>query len=168
MGPALAGSVNDVEKLRETLNRKRKKYGDLRDLFLLGVLMPSTFADLAAVEKALFGDTALEYRLGERDREKWVRLRNGFWAGGSGPRAPWVSGLVTGFGILPGEPVASKWPRLWPNPWASNALDVELGLPRSVGTKEAQFAHEDEQSRQPRELFGLDPEWPGPEPPFMD
>jgi hypothetical protein len=166
-GPMLVGSVNDVEKLRGTLDRKRRKYGDVREPFLFAVLMPSTFADNSAVEKALFGDTALQYRMGERGNERWVRLRNGFWTREDGPRASWVSGVITGFGILPGALVATRWPRLWPNPWATVAMDAELPLPRSVGSMAGEFLHDEDGPRQPREFLGLDPGWPGPEPPFL-
>ncbi len=114
VGPVMVGNVNDTEKLRATLNRKRGKYGALREPLLLAVLMPSTFADLPAVEKALFGDTALQYYMGERGREQWVRPRNGFWIDKRGPRAQSVSGLITGFGILPGPELADRRPRLCP------------------------------------------------------
>ena len=122
VGPVMVGNVNDTEKLRATLNRKRGKYGALREPLLLAVLMPSTFADLPAVEKALFGDTALQYYMGERGREQWFRQHNGFWIDKRGPRAQSVSGLITGFGILPGPELADRRPRLWPNPWATNPL----------------------------------------------
>ena len=169
VGPAMVGNVNDTEKLRATLNRKRGKYGTLREPLLLAVLMPSTFADLPAAEKALFGDTALQYYMGERGREQWVRLRNGFWIDKRGPRAQSVSGLMTGFGILPGPEFANRRPRLWPNPWATNPLTESLQIPVSVGSTEAQFEHQaDEETSSPRELFGLRADWPGPEPPFLD
>lgn len=169
VGPAMVGNINDTEKLRATLNRKRGKYGNLGEPLLLAVLMPSTFADLAAVEKALFGDTALQYYMGERGRERWVRLRNGFWIDERGPRAQSVSGVVTGFGILPGGEFANRRPRLWPNPWATSPLAESLQIPVSVGSTDAQFEHQDdEQTRSPRAVFGLNEDWPGPETPFVD
>lgn len=168
MGPVMAGSVNDTEKLRSTLNRKRGKYGNLREPLLFAVLMPSTFADLPAVEKALFGDTALEYYLGERGRERWVRRRNGFWINEHGPCAQSVSGLVTGFGILPGAELANRRPRLWPNPWAAYPLAEPLRIPLSASTVQAQFEHQDDEAMlSPRTIFGLSSDWPGPEPPFV-
>lgn len=168
VGPVMVGNVNDTEKLRATLDRKRGKYGDLCEPLLFAVLMPSTFADLPAVEKALFGDTALQYYMGERGRERWVRLRNGFWIGERGPRARSVSGLVTGFGLLPGCELANRRPRLWPNPWAVHPLTESLQMPQSVGSTEAQFDHQDDESNaSPRAIFGLSSDWPGPEPPFL-
>jgi len=168
-GPAMVGNVNDTEKLRATLNRKRGKYGNLREPLLFAVLMPSTFADLPAVEKALFGDTALRYYMGERGRERWVRLRNGFWIDERGPRTQSVSGVVTGFGILPGAEFANRRPRLWPNPWAASPLTESLQIPVSAGSTEAQFEHQDdEETPSAREVFGLSADWPGPEPPFLD
>lgn len=168
VGPGMVGSVNDTERLRATLDRKRSKYGDLQAPLLIAVLMPSTFADLDAVEKALFGDVALQYYVGERGRERWVRRRNGFWLGERGPRARSVSGVVTGFGILPSADIATKLPRFWPNPWATRPLAESLDMPRSVGTTEAQFDHQDEDAFSPRTLLDLSPEWPGPEPPFLE
>lgn len=168
LGPVMVGNVNDTEKLRATLNRKRGKYGNLGKPLVFAVLLPSTFADLPAVEKALFGDTALQYYMGKRGRERWVRLRNGFWIDERGPRAQPVSGLVTGFGILPGAEFANRRPRLWPNPWAAHALTESLQMPQSVGSTEAQFEHQDdEETPSPRAIFGLGSEWPGPEPPFL-
>jgi hypothetical protein len=168
VGPVMVGNVNDTEKLRATLNRKRGKYGELGEPLLLAVLMPSTFADLPAVEKALFGDTALRYYMGERGREHWIRLRNGFWLAERGPRAQSVSGLITGFGILPGPELANRRPRLWPNPWATNPLTESLPIPQSAGNTKAQFDHQDdEETPSPRDIFGLRADWPGPEPPFL-
>lgn len=168
VGPAMVGNVNDTEKLRATLDRKRGKYGNLREPLLFAVLMPSTFVDLPAIEKALFGDTALRYYWGERGRERWVRLRNGFWIDERGPRAQSVSGLITGFGILPGPELANRRPRLWPNPWAANPLTEALPVPLSAGSTEAQFEHQDDEATpSPRAAFGLSADWPGPEPPFL-
>jgi hypothetical protein len=168
LGPVTVGNVNDTEKLRATLNRKRGKYGNLREPLLFAVLMPSTFADLPAVEKALFGDTALQYSRGERGRERSGRLRNGFWIDERGPRARAVSGLITGFGILPGAEFANRRPRLWPNPWAANPLIEALQMPQSAGSTEAQFTHQDDdETPSPRAIFGLSRDWPGPESPFL-
>ena len=168
LGPVTVGNVDDTEKLRAALNRKRGKYGDLDAALLFAVLLPSTFADLPAVEKALFGDTALQYYMGERGRERWVRLRNGFWTDKRGPRAQTISGVVTGFGILPGADFANRRPRLWPNPWATNPLTEPLSMPKSAGSAEALFEHQaDEAMPSPREIFGLSADWPGPEPPFL-
>jgi hypothetical protein len=168
VGPVMVGNVNDTEKLRATLNRKRGKYGNLREPLLFAVLMPSTFADLPAVENALFGDTALQYYVGERGRERWVRLRNGFWIDERGPRAQSASGLITGLGILPGPELANRRPRLWPNPWAANPLTESLQMPQSVGSTQAHFEHQDdEDTPSPRAVFGLSADWPGPEPPFL-
>ena len=166
-GPMVAGTVNDVERLRATLDRKRKKYGATAEPLMIAVLLPSTFADLQTVEKALYGETALEYQIGTRGNERWVRIPNGIWRGPAGPRARHVSGLITGFGIQPGAAAATTWPRVWPNPWATRPLDVQLPLPYSVGTKDAQFHHDAWDAREPRDLLGIDDQWPGPEPPFI-
>jgi hypothetical protein len=166
-GPMMAGSVNDTEKLRATLKRKSGKYGVVQEPLVLAVLMPSTFADLKAVEKALFGDVALQYTMGQRGNERWVRLRNGAWLDKSGPRAQHVAGVITGFGLLPGETVASRWPRLWPNPWTELPLTLALPFPRSVGSTEAQFVHDAEPAEGPRGSLGLPDDWPGPDAPFI-
>jgi hypothetical protein len=167
-GPVLVGDVNDSEKLRATLNRKRGKYRNVHEPLLFAVLMPSTFADLPAVEKALFGDTALQYYMGQRGGEQWMRLRNGFWIDERGPRAQSVSAVITGFGILPGAELARRRPRLWPNPWAANPLTESLQIPQSVGSTEAHFEHQDdEDTPSPRSVFELGADWPGPEPPFL-
>jgi hypothetical protein len=46
-------------------------------------------------------------------------------------------------------------------------MDAELPLPRSVGSMAGEFLHDEDGPRQPREFLGLDPGWPGPEPPFL-
>ena len=169
LGPVMVGNVDDTEKLRAALNRKRGRYGDPGAPLLFAALMPSTFADLPAVEKALFGDTAWKYYTGERGRERWVRCRNGFWINEHGPRAQTVSGVVTGFGILPGAEFANRRPRLWPNPWAANPLTASLHMPHSAGSTEAQFEHQDDaEAASVRAIFGLSADWLGPEPPFAD
>jgi hypothetical protein len=165
LGPVTVGSVNDTEKLLAALKEKRGKYGSLDEPLLLAVLMPSGFADLPAVEKALFGDAALRY---DRSEPRHDRLASGFWISGDGPHAQSVSGVVTGFGILPGRALANRRPRLWPNPWAANPLTVSLQMPQSVGSPEARFEHQgDGETTSPRAVFGLSAEWPGPEAPFI-
>jgi hypothetical protein len=73
----------------------------------------------------------------ERGRERRVRLRNGFWIDERGPCAQSVSGVVTGFGILPGGEFANRRPRLWPNPWATSPLAESLQIPVSAGSTDA-------------------------------
>lgn len=169
-GPGTAGMVNDTEKLRGALNAKHRKHRGYEgsEPFLIAALMPSTFAGLDAVEKALFGDTALSYQVGQRGNERWVRLHNGFWTRQRGPRATWASAVITGFRIVPGAAVANQWPRLWENPWAAVPLAAELPLPRSAGCKAAQFSHDDADGPySPRALFDLPGDWPDPEAPFF-
>jgi hypothetical protein len=161
------GSVDTVDKLRATLDRKARKYGEQSEPFVVAVLMPSTFANLNAVERALFGDTGVEYVVGERGNERWVRVPNGFWMRPGGPRAAHVSAVITGFGILPGEAIAARWPRLWPNPHDDRPVGNGVPLPRSAGSVRAQFVH-DEERDPPAGLFGLEDGWPGPDPPFVD
>lgn len=169
-GPGTAGTVNDTAKLRGALDRKHRRYRhcEFAEPFVLAALMTSTFADLAAVEKALFGDTALAYHVGQRGRERWVRLPNGFWTRPDGPRATWASAVITGFQILPGAAAATAWPRLWTNPSAALPLVAELPLPRSSRAEDGSFSHDEAEGPYPfRDVFGLTREWPGPEAPFV-
>lgn len=165
-GSVEAGTVDTVERLRTTVERKASKYGQLREPFVIAVLLPSTFADRDSIEKALFGDTAVEYFMNERGNERWIRVPNGVWTRGS-RRGPQMSGLITGTRIMPGEAVARTWPRFWPNPHALRPVDLDLPLPRSVGSAAAQFVHDDD-GEPPRSFFGLEDGWPGPEDPFVD
>lgn len=86
-GPAVGGFVNDVEQLRATVKKKRGRYGSTRPL-VLTINCASSFMGTDDIAKALYGSTALEYTMGRRGEERWVRLRDGALMTERGPSVP--------------------------------------------------------------------------------
>jgi hypothetical protein len=71
------GAINDADKLKTAIRRKRKHYPPLDEPFVLAVLSMSSFAGARAFEEALVGSHAIEFAQNAPGRSKSVRLRDG-------------------------------------------------------------------------------------------
>jgi hypothetical protein len=149
--------------LERTLERKRRKYKPEEPLVFAGLLMSSV--DNEDIENALLGRIAWRFDPEDPAAEgEWVRQRNGFWMKGSRARGTRVSAVITGTSLMPWN-VATSWPWLWPNPWATYPLEVDLSLPTAISSEQGAVTYRD-RGVSPAELFGLPVDWPGPEPRF--
>jgi hypothetical protein len=152
-GPGSTGFVNDREKLRNALARKRKRHGDVDAPLVIAALAMSSFLDELDVTQALFGSEALEI-----DSGRLVRKPDGFWRGPRGASATPVSAVLVGSRIHPSS-FARTWPRLWLNPWADRPLQTDLPFPRAhVEAEKLVFTDE---TRPAYNVLGLPPDWPG-------
>lgn len=164
IAPGMSGFVNDVEMLRATLRRKRRRYGRPDVPIVTAVLLTSPTFDNEDIEQAVLGSLAVQVDPVVPARGCTVRLRNGFWMPGSRPRGTRVSAVLTGTNVMLWT-AASTWPRIWPNPWATHPLSVKLPFPNATADQEG-VVHYEEVSGTPAALLGLAEDWPGPEGPF--
>jgi len=158
------GYVNDVSKLRATLERKRSKYGRPDEPMVFAVLLMSSVVDNEDIEQALLGQIAWRFDPDEPTEGEWVRQRNGFWMKGSEAKAAQVSAVITGTGLMPWS-AAKVWPRLWPNPWATHPMASDLPLPFASADERGAVSYQDLDAS-PAHVLGLREDWPGPEDPF--
>lgn len=164
IGPMTTGFVNDVSKLKATLERKRSKYGKPEEPMVFAVLLMSPVVDNEDIEQALLGEIAWRFDPDEPSEGEWVRQRNGIWMKGSEAQAVQISAVITATGLMPW--VAAKiWPRLWTNPWASHPLDAKLPLSSAVTDEHGAVTYVD-LDESPASVLGLSDNWPGPEGPF--
>jgi len=163
-GPMTTGYVNDVRKLRATLDRKRSKYGNPSEPLVLAVLMMSPVVDNEDIEQALLGQISWSFNPEEPGDGEWVRQRNGFWMRGSEAQAMQISAVITGTGLMPWS-VTKIWPRVWPNPWATYPLETPLPLPTALADDRGSVTYEDREYS-PAKMLNLPGDWPGPEGPF--
>jgi hypothetical protein len=163
-GPMTAGYVNDVSKLKGSLNRKRSKYGRPNEPLVLAVLMMSPVVDNEDIEQALLGQTSWRFNPEDPGDGEWVRQRNGFWMKGSEAQAMQISAVITGTGLMPWS-AGKIWPRIWPNPWATHPLEIPLPLPTALADDRGAVSYEDRDGG-PAEVLHLSSDWPGPERPF--
>lgn len=164
MPPAAGGVVNNVEKLKGTLDRKRRRYGTPEEPIVAAVLLVSGMVDDEDIEQALLGGIAWQFNPSAPDRGRWVRQRNGFWVQGGRARGTRISAVLTGTGLMPYN-AASVWPRLWRNPWATRPLDAEFPFPTAAVDESGLVTYGDAKGT-PARLLGLAEDWPGPERPF--
>jgi hypothetical protein len=164
MGPSMGGAVNDVEMLGRTLERKRRKYGKPGLPLVFAVLLMSSFMENEDIEQALLGRIAYQFQVDSPEEGRWIRQRNGFWMQGARARGTRVSALLTGTNLMPWN-CNTIWPRLWPNPWAAEPLDVECDFPKGIANDRGLVEYE-EVGDEPGTLMGLPSGWPGPEAPF--
>jgi hypothetical protein len=165
--PAMAGFVNDKERVRKALNRKGGHYGLPDKPLVVALLCMSSFMDNDGMEQALFGSLAYRYYINEPNREgQWVRQRDGFWTRGAQPRGTRVSAVLAGTGLMPWSP-AHQLPRLWLNPWATQPLIATDPFPTATVDHHSlvNFADTDVEAHM---VLGLPKEWPGPERPFTN
>lgn len=160
----MSGFVNDVEMLRATLRRKRRRYGRPAEPIVTAVLPTSPTFDNEDIEQALLGSLAVQVDPAIRASGRMVRLRNGFWTPGSRPRGTRASAVLTGTNVMPWT-AASTWPRIWRNPWATHPLAVPLPFPNATANEQGSVQYE-EVTGTPAALLGVAEDWPGPEAPF--
>lgn len=153
MGPMSGGFVNDREMLGKSLDRKKRRHSKVDAPLLVAVLCMSAFLDDLDVEQVLFGSEAMIIDSGEL-----VRKPDGFWRSTRGVSARDVSAVLVGTGIHPPF-IATRWPRLWLNPWATRPLEVDLPFP--IAAVEAEGLSFTDETRDPHDVLALRSDWPG-------
>jgi hypothetical protein len=161
-----ASWIDDRTPIRKALDEKTHRYGNELDrpfVVALGVLRP--FADDTDVMDALFGKEVYLFDPSTGVGNS-VRRPDGLLIDPAGPRSRRLSAVLVGTDVAPWLSAATSL-RLWKNPWATFPLDCGAGgvatiiEPKDDGSLSATAA-----TMSTGELFGLAPDWPGPEPPF--
>jgi hypothetical protein len=163
-GPGSVGWVDDKPQLRQTLKKKRGRYGNLDIPFVVALNCRSSFVKPEDIERALFGSLAFRYTPGVPGSGRPIREKDGTWMGKHGRTGRRMSAVLTAVELHPGS-MGSVSPWLWCNPWAHDPLSVDW--PFSRGTvDEAGQAQLDEREVDMPGLLGIRNDWPGPEPRF--
>jgi hypothetical protein len=159
MGPSTAGYVNDGDRMLAKLRDKSGKYGNPGLPIVVAVNLVSTFGGEHAAAQALFGSLAVRVPIGgDPSAAETFRQQDGFWMRAGRPLGTRVSAVLEGPTITPWT-VASRWPRLWLNPWAAHPVELDVPFPRGVGGQDGQVTYVDATGL-PARLFGLDDSWP--------
>ena len=162
--PGASGYDNTSPALRAALKEKAAKYGRPESPFVLAPLLTSGFTSNDDVVSALYGSEAVTFPIGDPSQGKLVRRRDGFWVSGEGFRGTRISAVLLGQSVLPWT-VSGPLPRLWIHPSAARPLPSHFGLP-TARLDDAGMLQLSDDDRTGADVFGLAPDWPGPEAPF--
>jgi hypothetical protein len=164
MFPPTGGWDNTTMALRSALKEKAGKYGQTGSPFIIATLLTSGFVDTEDVFAALYGSEFVSLSLSDQVEPQLSRRADGFWRFGPGFRNTRVSGVLVANAVLPWT-AAKALPRLWIHPEAAHPLPSDVGLPTATIGSDARLSLS-QGDREEAELFGLNADWPGPEPPF--
>ena len=165
----VGGYVDSLRPLRQALREKSSRYGKLDRPYIVAVLIEHWFVDEEDLFNALFGSVAVQIStvLNARLSPRAVRLRDGSWFGGHGPTGTRVSAVMVARGLAVWS-VTRIEPQLILNPWASRPLTSEIGWRTTVADRENGTLDTRPATLSAASLFGLPPDWPGPDGPFDD
>jgi len=137
------------ESIRNAVQRKAGRYGELAFPYIIAVNVLSDFVDRTDEVEALFGD------------EQWPgepRIANGVWRGVGGPQNTRVSGVAI-FERLEQSNLPRVVSCLYHNPWAVRLYQGELDrLPHAVVKNNKLEFHDGETLSV---ILGLPAGWPG-------
>jgi hypothetical protein len=158
-GPPTTGFVDDITQVRDTLKRKRGRYGQLDLPLVVAIRCSSTFLKPDDVAAVLYGSRAYQYTPGTGEAGKLVRQRDGTWMSERGPTGTRMSAVLTMTGLDPGT-MGSAAPWLWHNPWAQRPLTVDWPFSTGVASDRGEVATT-EREVDMAALLGLRRDWPG-------
>jgi hypothetical protein len=158
LGPTWA---KDHIHIRNSINTKATRYGDLGLPYVVAVNSLSNFGNDTAIQEALFGDEVVRvYRKSNGSYEhRNARKANGAWIGPKGPRNRGVSCAVILDSLLWGN-IESVDPILWHNPWARNPLPSAYWLLSQKRVDLSNGRIDTSKGKRARDLFGLAEHWP--------
>lgn len=162
-----AAFLNLVRPIRKTLRDKGGRYGALDRPYVIAILVADPMANELDVVNALFGDVRVSVPVvtGRRGAPLLRRARTGFWSGPPAPRYTRVSAVTVAINLAPST-LRSVEPVTWLNPWAARPLTVELPWSLRVVDPGSGVISAGWSPIPSATLFGLPPDWPGPEEPF--
>lgn len=151
--PGTTGFVNDRQKAKAALDRKKSRYGTPERPMVIALLSDSGFFDDDDFGQCLFGSEAVQYLQNDPTfKPRLVRQRDGFWMSQRGPSGKNISAVLHSEGLKPWS-YREVTPRLWTNPWAFRGLDCRCGLPLG-SADEIGTIHFEKGSLTSTELFG--------------
>jgi hypothetical protein len=164
IGPVRTAWGGSRATLLSALKKKRSRYELGEKPFVLAIANLHAFAGSDDVVDALFGEKAVRILGEDADGQlvmEPIRRRNGFF----GEVNTRVSALLHALRLVPWA-VADVVPELWLNPWARTTFMLRFPWARTISVDHDGRLVVNEATVSPRDLFGLPPEWPGPEQPF--
>jgi hypothetical protein len=155
---------NSSDGIRNAIEAKAKKYGQLDLPFVIAINVVEDHCDNVDIMNALYGDeiTVMSQAPGGKLTESWQRTRNGAWIGKAGPRKTLVSAVLLGVDLHPWN-VGAVSPELFQNPWASHPFSTaDWPLPHCVADlKEGRVCRRPGASA--GQFLGIPSPWPLPE-----
>jgi hypothetical protein len=156
------GMIEPHRDMREALEGKAKRYGDLNAPYVIVVAdgkdqLFSKESIKSALTEAVLGDEIIQFRSGGSSHQTFAR--NGFWHGTAGARNRHVSAVV----LLPDTELwklrnEKRQPTLAANPWARHRLpDALRKLPRFEPNNDLWIFHEGERFA---DIVKLPDPWP--------
>jgi hypothetical protein len=166
-GPGEAVMVDHREPLLRRLDEKAGAYGSPPFPYVIAVLDLCEYPpDEDDHGSTLYGRTAAWLDTITHREHSPFRQTDGFWSRPGRASAGYVAGVVTTWGLRPWT-VATDTPLLWQSPLTSHALPALPWPTRSLAPDRLEVLS-GVADFDPRALFGLGPEWPGPERAFED
>lgn len=159
---ATAGFTNDRQQIYRALERKKKQHKATDGPTVIALMAINGFVGDTEFTDALFGSQSVRMEIATGTTTV-TRTPDGFWVGQRGPASKKISAVLSGVSVLPTN-CATMPLRLWHHfmPDRELPLDLPFATARIV---DDQLVLADA-ARQPHDILGLTPEWPGPDPPF--
>jgi len=121
--PAEATLVDDIGALRQALDEKGGRYGDLEAPLLIAVNVVRGFHDARDTVQALFGRVGLSLELEAFESEpRPVVIEPGYWGRANHPLHTHVAGILVAEGLHYSR-VGQYVPSYWSHPWAEHPVD---------------------------------------------
>jgi len=157
--------LNTYGDLKDAIERKVGKYGDVDYPFVVAVNVLSLHCDNIDIMNALYGEETIVVKQnadGTLNSEAGCRRPNGVWWGPKGPRRAGVAAVLVIANLCPWN-MGVLTPKVYHNPWAQKPLDLQcLALPQCVPNKE-QGRVEHLPGISAAEALGLPNPWPVPD-----
>jgi hypothetical protein len=159
---ATAGFTNDRQQIYRALERKKKQHKAADGPTVIALMAINGFVGDTEFTDALFGSQSVRMEIAT-GATTVVRNPDGFWVGRRGPASKKISAVLSGVSVLPTN-CATTPLRLWHHftPDRELTLDLPFAAARIV---DDQLVWADA-AREPHDILGLVPEWPGPDQPF--
>jgi hypothetical protein len=165
-GPAKVGYVSDSRALKTALSQKARRYGRLDVPLVVAISISSTAADPESVGEALYGSEVVRVPLEPVDVVQTHRARDGLYMHTSGEQNTRLAGVLVAGDLRPWY-LGSRLPDWWPHPWGQNVPLLDDRFPVWKGTERGEVLVSDLTTvPDPRTVFGLRSDWPGPDRPF--
>lgn len=120
MGPITGGMVDDVERIRDAIDEKRKAYGRLADPLVVAHLSLSSTADDETITEVLFGNLAVEFHPDRPESARTIHQANGIWTRPRTAENDEVAAVLVGIDQLLPWTIAQRAPTLWVSPTAGS------------------------------------------------
>jgi hypothetical protein len=165
-GPGGAIMVDDHFAIKQRLEDKASKYGQLDRPFVIAILSLRITTRQSEILEALYG-SAWEYpqmiREGIIRRGGWTE---GLWLSREGSSRRNVSAVLTSSAVRPWMVARANF-CIFHNPWATHAVRADLPFASVRADLEDGSLQASDATLSPSQIFGIDPNWP-PGEPFPD